>query len=184
LLSFPQKGWTESPEPTVEEVETFYGKYGKVCSVRLRRRRDKTFKGTMLVEFSSAAEAEKTLKEHPQVDEKDVIYLAAYICSFIFYFYFFYNHFYFFSADWQKEKEEEMKNRREQRKQETKNDKEEKEDKKENKDENETEAKEESVAGKKRERSEVEHEIEHGRVLKFTGAPEAVKRTELKVIII
>lgn len=87
------KGWPETPDPTIESVEEFYGAFGKVLSVRLRRRRNKSFKGTMLVEFSKVEEAKSVLEKKPKVDEKELIYMTA--------------------ADWKKEKEEETKQAKE-----------------------------------------------------------------------
>ncbi|TKX19694.1 La domain-containing protein 2 [Elsinoe australis] len=60
------KGFGEETETTQTDIEEFFGPYGDVSAVRLRRHHDGNFKGTVLVEFSD----EETAKSFLELDPK------------------------------------------------------------------------------------------------------------------
>lgn len=53
--SIYSKGWPETA--TIEDAETYFAQYGKVLSVRIRRRPDRKPKDSIFVEFSTREEA-------------------------------------------------------------------------------------------------------------------------------
>jgi lupus La protein len=57
VKGFPQD--ETAADVTVESVSNFFQPYGKVLSVRLRRTKEKRFKGSVFVEFSTVEEAKK-----------------------------------------------------------------------------------------------------------------------------
>ncbi|KAL8631380.1 hypothetical protein Q9189_002890 [Teloschistes chrysophthalmus] len=59
------KGFGEEQPSTQFEVEAFFAKYGATNSVRLRRRKDKLFKGSVFVEFDSEETQQKFLALDP-----------------------------------------------------------------------------------------------------------------------
>ncbi|KAL9576847.1 MAG: hypothetical protein Q9212_006770 [Teloschistes hypoglaucus] len=60
------KGFGEEKPCTQFEVEAFFAKYGATNSVRLRRRKDKLFKGSVFVEFDSEETQQKFLALDPR----------------------------------------------------------------------------------------------------------------------
>jgi lupus La protein len=58
VKGFPQD--ETAADVTVESVSNFFQPYGKVLSVRLRRTKEKRFKGSVFVEFSTVEEAKKS----------------------------------------------------------------------------------------------------------------------------
>lgn len=73
-LIFPhsQKGWPE--DTTIESVTDTYEKAGfKVLSVRLRRMKNKTFKGSAFIELESPEEAARALTVVTKVGDTDLL---------------------------------------------------------------------------------------------------------------
>jgi lupus La protein len=63
---------------TIEDVQGFFSKYGKVLSVRLRKQKDAKLKPSAFVEFDSEATAEKVRNTQPPIKNNDqelIIYL-------------------------------------------------------------------------------------------------------------
>ncbi|KAN0009534.1 hypothetical protein ACTFIV_010824 [Dictyostelium citrinum] len=68
------KGWPE--DTTIEKVQEFFNENGgyKTVSVRLRKKTDKTFKGSLLADFESEEIVNKIISEAPKLGEKELIY--------------------------------------------------------------------------------------------------------------
>ncbi|KAN0055382.1 hypothetical protein ACTA71_008493 [Dictyostelium dimigraforme] len=68
------KGWPE--DTTIEKVQEFFNANGgyKTVSVRLRKKTDKTFKGSLLADFESEEIVNKIISEAPKLGEKELIY--------------------------------------------------------------------------------------------------------------
>ncbi|KAK5584479.1 hypothetical protein RB653_006091 [Dictyostelium firmibasis] len=68
------KGWPE--DTTIEKVQEFFMNNGgyKTVSVRLRKKTDKTFKGSLLADFETEEMVNKIISEAPKLDEKELIY--------------------------------------------------------------------------------------------------------------
>jgi len=60
-------------DSTVDSLETYWNAKGNVKCVRLRRNKDKSFKGSCFIEFSSEQEANDVLKETHKVGETTLI---------------------------------------------------------------------------------------------------------------
>lgn len=60
------KGFGDETKRTQTDVEEFFGLYGTVNAVRLRRKADGLFKGSVFVEFATEQEAEDFLKLDPK----------------------------------------------------------------------------------------------------------------------
>jgi lupus La protein len=60
------KGFGEEKPSTQFDIENFFAEYGATNAVRLRRSEDKTFKGSVFVEFDSEETAKKFLELDPQ----------------------------------------------------------------------------------------------------------------------
>eukprot|EP01028_Stygiella_incarcerata_P004899 TRINITY_DN2123_c0_g1_i1.p1 TRINITY_DN2123_c0_g1~~TRINITY_DN2123_c0_g1_i1.p1 ORF type:complete len:387 (-),score=137.48 TRINITY_DN2123_c0_g1_i1:204-1253(-) len=58
-----------APDATIESISEFFAPHGTVQSVRLRRFKDKTFKGSVYVEFLSPEEAKSVLEKKLSVQE-------------------------------------------------------------------------------------------------------------------
>ncbi|KAM9998924.1 hypothetical protein ACTFIZ_002490 [Dictyostelium cf. discoideum] len=68
------KGWPE--DTTIEKVQEFFNANGgyKVVSVRLRKKSDKSFKGSLLADFESEEIVNKIISEAPKLGETQLIY--------------------------------------------------------------------------------------------------------------
>ncbi|KAM9959407.1 hypothetical protein ACTFIR_000482 [Dictyostelium discoideum] len=68
------KGWPE--DTTIEKVQEFFNANGghKVISVRLRKKSDKSFKGSLLADFETEEVVNKIISEAPKLGEKELIY--------------------------------------------------------------------------------------------------------------
>lgn len=60
------KGFGDEAPTTQFDIEAFFAPYGPTNAVRLRRTEDKTFKGSVFVEFDSPETADKFLKSDPK----------------------------------------------------------------------------------------------------------------------
>jgi lupus La protein len=60
------KGFGEEKPSTQFDIEKFFAEYGTTNAVRLRRSEDKTFKGSVFVEFDSEETAQKFLESDPK----------------------------------------------------------------------------------------------------------------------
>jgi len=60
------KGFGEETPSTQFDIEAFFAEHGTTNAVRLRRAEDKTFKGSVFVEFDSEATAQKFLELDPK----------------------------------------------------------------------------------------------------------------------
>ena len=60
------KGFGEEDQHTQFDIEAFFGEHGTTNAVRLRRSDDKTFKGSVFVEFDSEETAKNFLEKDPK----------------------------------------------------------------------------------------------------------------------
>lgn len=65
------KGFGEEQATTQKDVEDFFAVYGDVNSVRLRRKEDGTFKGSVFVEFATEDLAKEFLAQEPKPKWED-----------------------------------------------------------------------------------------------------------------
>eukprot|EP01132_Coremiostelium_polycephalum_P006115 gene6115-7620_t len=150
------KGWPDNT--TIEMVESFFEPFGKVLSVRLRKRLNKSFKGSLHVDFESEESVKKVIEAAPKLEDKELIYQTF--------------------ADFANEKKEQQKqfitskqNKRKSSGGDLK-DEVEKEDKEEKEDEEEEAAAEE----------EEKEEIVPGTIVSFTGCGTGLHRGDIKQI--
>jgi len=68
------KGWPK--QTTLEQATQFYSAFGKVLMVRLRRHKNKEFKGSLLVEFTTKEEAVAALAAAPQPEGSKLLYMS------------------------------------------------------------------------------------------------------------
>ncbi|KYR03064.1 Lupus La protein [Tieghemostelium lacteum] len=73
--SLYSKGWPLDTT-TIEKVEEFFKPYGKVLSVRFRKNRDKTFKGSMVCDFESEEIVNKIVEEAPKLADAELQYMT------------------------------------------------------------------------------------------------------------
>jgi len=71
--SIYSKGWPLDTT-TLESAHAFYEPYGKVLSISLRRRKNKAFKGSMIIEFSDEKEALEALTASPSPPDVKLVY--------------------------------------------------------------------------------------------------------------
>lgn len=64
------KGFGEEDHSTQFDIEAFFAEHGATNAVRLRRAEDKTFKGSVFVEFDSEETAQKFLEKDPKPQYK------------------------------------------------------------------------------------------------------------------
>ncbi|EFA79127.1 Lupus La protein [Heterostelium album PN500] len=68
------KGWPKDTT-TMETIQDFFGSYGKVLSVRMRKNnKDKSFKGSALVDLESEEIVNKIIADAPKFGEVELIY--------------------------------------------------------------------------------------------------------------
>ncbi|EGC40246.1 hypothetical protein DICPUDRAFT_52105 [Dictyostelium purpureum] len=60
------KGWPS--DTTIEKVQEFFNQFGKTLSVRLRKKTDKSFKGSLLVDFDTEETVTKIIAEKPKLN--------------------------------------------------------------------------------------------------------------------
>jgi len=60
-------------DSTIDSIESFWSGKGKVQCVRLRRKKDKTFKGSCFIEFSSEEEANNIIKQQHTLGDVTII---------------------------------------------------------------------------------------------------------------
>ncbi|KAF2076468.1 hypothetical protein CYY_002208 [Polysphondylium violaceum] len=67
------KGWPL--DTTIEKVEQFFSQFGKVLSVRLRKKQDKSFKGSLHVDFETEDIVTKIIADAPKLDgDKELLF--------------------------------------------------------------------------------------------------------------
>jgi lupus La protein len=64
------KGFGEETPSTQFDIEAFFAEFGTTNAVRLRRHDDKTFKGSVFVEFDNEETAQKFLEKDPKPEYK------------------------------------------------------------------------------------------------------------------
>lgn len=73
------KGYpTDDADVTIESITTYFSQFGKVNMVKMRKTLEKTFKGSVLVEFGTVAEMEAALKATHEYKGKPFIQVSTF----------------------------------------------------------------------------------------------------------
>lgn len=73
------KGYpTDDADVTIESITEYFSAFGKVNMVKLRKTLEKTFKGSVLVEFGSVAEMEAALKATHEYNGKPFVQVSTF----------------------------------------------------------------------------------------------------------